>query len=152
MKKLLVVATALLSIQAHANCSEFFDSGISEYNFASRHFQNGMNAYNAAVEMSRSSNPNFLAICNKLVDSVSGFSVSKDSYTKCQEAFNGAVQSCANPEDRQLALSNYNVCTENKAIADDNFTTLRVLLKNTCFKGSGTLDLGNKLQTELVEL
>ncbi|WP_034720181.1 hypothetical protein, partial [Bacteriovorax sp. DB6_IX] len=61
-------------------------------------------------------------------------------------------QSCANPEDRQLALSNYNVCTENKAIADDNFTTLRVLLKNTCFKGSGTLDLGNKLQTELVEL
>ncbi len=127
------------SMSSFATCNDDFNVGISEYNYAAGYFDKGINSYNTAVELSRSSNPVFLTICNHLVDSVTGFSVSTRSYGNCKTAFEGAMNSCTG-QDKVQASQNREVCVGNEDIASDNLTTLRTLLKNTCFKGSGRLE------------
>jgi len=151
MKKMIAIATLLLSVQAAATCVDHFENGIAEYNFAQRYFNSGMTSYNEAVEMSRSSNPNFLAICNKLVDSVSGFTVAKNSYGACAGFFNQAVSSCSG-QDSQVAAENAGVCNNNFGIANDNQATMLGLLKNTCYKGSGAVELKTELNSTLMSL
>jgi hypothetical protein len=151
MKKILVTLALGLTVNSYATCADHFDTGITEYNFAARYFESGMNAYNEAVAMSRSSNPNFLAICNKLVDSVSGFSVAKNSYGTCESEFTTAIGVCSGQDSTQAA-QNAEVCAGNKNIANDNLTTMLGLLRNTCYKGSGTTDLDVDLNSVLLNL
>jgi len=136
---LLTILLAFTSL-TYAGCEEDFNNGLNEYNFAARYFDNGIASYNAAVELSRTSNPDFLAVCNLLVDSVTGFSVATSSYTNCSLEFAKATGSCGGADSAQAA-SNKEVCLNNLNIANDNQTTLRRLLKNTCYVSSKKLDI-----------
>ena len=139
MKSILLGTLILFSANTFASCNDDFNAGISEYNFAAKYFDSGLNSYNRAVALSRTSNPNLVTICNLLVDSVSGFSVSNDSYTNCTNSFNSAMASCSG-QDRVLASDNKKVCSGNQEIALDNHSTVLNLLKNTCYKASLATD------------
>lgn len=133
MKIFAFFAFVLFSTHTHAKCADDFNSGLSEYHFASKYFQTGVAKYNKAVSLSGGNNPDFMKICNLLVDSVSGFSVALDSFNNCGDLFNRAATSCSG-NDAVQAGDNRDVCIGNADISSDNHKTLRSLLSNTCFK------------------
>ena len=139
MKTTMLFLLITFSINTFADCVDDYTNGFNEYNFATRYFDKGMSSYNKAVELSQSDNPVFVEICNLLVDSVTGFSVSKDSYLNCVDAFNSAITSCSGDDSTQ-ASKNREVCASNQSIARDNHVVIGNLLKNTCFKGSKKLE------------
>lgn len=133
MKLFVLFVFVLFSTQAYSKCADDFNNGLSEYHFASKYFQNGVAKYNKAISLSGGNNPDFMKICNLLVDSVSGFSVAQDSFTNCGDLFNRAASSCSG-NDAVQAGDNRDVCIGNADVASDNHKTLRNLLSNTCFK------------------
>lgn len=144
MKNILIFLITLFSFNTFANCSDDFNEGISEYQFAAKYFESGVNAYNKALELSQTGNADFLVICNLLVNSVSGFNVAKTSYGSCTSAFDRAISSCSG-SDSDSARNNKEVCENNSSVASDNEGVLRNLLKNTCFKRSSQLEEVNLL-------
>ena len=132
MKLFTILLSLTFFTNTYSNCTDDFNNGLSEYNFAAIYFDIGIQKHREAVALSLSSNPDFLEICNLLVDSVTGFSVAQSSYSNCMSDFNRAITSCSGSDSTQ-ARQNKDVCKGNEDIANDNHTVLRSLLKNTCF-------------------
>jgi hypothetical protein len=139
MKIALVVLSIVFAVKSFAGCADDFSNGVNEYAIGSKYFDKGLTAYNKAVEMARSSNPDFLAICNKLVDSVSGFSVATDSYGGCANHFNLAISSCTLGDSVQ-ARKYKAVCVDNQGVASGNQAALRSTLQQTCYKASKSFE------------
>ena len=137
----ITLLTLLIAFTSHtfAGCADDFTNGLNEYNFAARYFAQGSSSYNRAVELSRTTNPNFDTVCNHLVDSVAGFSVATNSYAACSSDFSRAVSSCGGNDSVQ-AVQNREVCLGNQNIANDNQITIRLLLKNTCYLKTNSLE------------
>tara|TARA_B110000908_G_C9956286_1_gene314792 strand:+ start:30 stop:488 length:459 start_codon:yes stop_codon:yes gene_type:complete len=132
MKLLTLFVLLSFITNTYSDCNDDFNNGLSEYNFASQYFESGIQKHKEAVALSLTSNPDFFKICNILVDSVTGFSVAQSSYLNCMLDFHSAITTCSGSDSAE-AKQNKEVCRNNEDIADDNLTTLRALLKNTCF-------------------
>ena len=139
MKLFFIFIFFIFSANTFSSCDDDFNNGLSDYNFAAKYFQSGTQNYEEAVRLSRSTNPDIIEICNKLVDSVTGFNVAKNSYSNCSSNFNLAASSCRG-DDSVQAGKNRDICIGNESIASDNHTTLRTLLRNTCFRASTHLE------------
>lgn len=149
MKKILITLIMTFSAQTYAGCADDFNSGLNEYNFGARYFAQGTSSYNRAVELSRTPNPDFLTVCNHLVDSVTGFSVATNSYAACSSDFSKAVSTCSGRDSIQ-ASQNREVCLGNQNISNDNQTTLRTLLKNTCYVRTSSLEEVNLKEIDFI--
>jgi len=125
-----------LSTYTFANCNDDFNGGITEYNFAAKYFERGVNAYNTAIELSQTANPDLTTICNHLVDAVTGFNVAADSYQGCLDFFTSATTSCSG-DDSQSAIKNAEICQNNHSIAFDNGNVVRNILQNSCYATTG---------------
>ena len=147
MKTILISLLLFLTFNAFADCVTDYNGGIGEYEHAASYFDNGLNAYNKAVELSQAGNPDFTQICDLLVDSTSGFSTSKDFYLRCTESFSAATTSCSG-SDSDNAKKNKEVCIGNYSIALDNFNAIKNLLKKSCFRNSKELEFVDLQQSE----
>lgn len=140
MKKILFCLIILSLGNVHASCIDNFNEALSEFHFGNRHFNYGRTAYDEAISESRSDSPSLSLICDKLVASVSGFSVGADSYSKCESLFSDAANTCSGVE-RENALNNKAVCANNSGIAVDNHNVLKGLLRDSCFVNMKNLEI-----------
>lgn len=147
MKKFIALCAITMSFNTFANCTEDFNKGISEYEFAMNYFDSGSSSYQAAVDESRGQGRRSV-ICDHLVKSTTGFDVATKSFTNCTEAFNSAISSCSG-QSSTVAGENKVVCSGNLDVASDNYRQVFLTLKRTCFvsKNSAVSEIKNQLDS-----
>ncbi|WP_127718412.1 hypothetical protein [Halobacteriovorax sp. HLS] len=131
MKKLIALGVIVLSMNANAACTEDFNKGLSEFDFAMTYFNTGASSYQLAVDESRGQGRRSV-ICSHLLKSTTGFDVAKSSFTNCGSAFNSAISSCSG-QSSDIARENAGVCAENTEVATNNYQQVALTLKRTCF-------------------
>ncbi|OUR93668.1 hypothetical protein A9Q84_19575 [Halobacteriovorax marinus] len=131
MKKFIALCAITMSFGAYASCTEDFNKGISEYEFAMNYFDSGASAYQAAVDESRGQGRRSV-VCANLLKSTTGFDVATKSFTNCTSAFGSAVNSCSG-QSSTVAGENQAVCSGNLNVASNNYRQALLTLKRTCF-------------------
>jgi len=131
MKKFIALCAITMSFSTFANCTEDFNTGISEYEFAMNYFDDGASSYQAAVDESRGQGRRSI-ICAKLIKATTGFDVATKSFTNCTAAFDSAISSCSG-QSSTVAGENKAVCSGNLGVAADNYRQVLITLKRTCF-------------------
>lgn len=130
MKKILLLT--LLGTFTYANCASDYNGGISEYNFAARHFEVGSLSFEAAAKESQKTEPNTEILCNHLLNAYSGFNTASDSLQRCRTLFTAAVKSCSG-NDKLKAMQASNTCHDSYQVSNENKEIMRENLKGICF-------------------
>ncbi len=146
MKQLIAICALAVSFNTYSTCTDDFNQGIAQYEFAMNYFESGSANYQIAVDESRGQGRRSV-VCNALVKSNTGFDVATSSFSKCIESFTSAASSCSG-QSRDIALENKDVCVGNHDIAKGNYEQILSTLKATCFKSeeSGDLNLSGSIQ------
>jgi hypothetical protein len=139
MKKLFTIAALALSMNTYATCTDDFNKGLSEYDFAMTYFNSGASFYQQAVDESRGQARRSV-ICAHLLKSTTGFDVAKSSFTNCESAFTSAISSCQG-QSSDIARENAGVCTGNKDVALNNYQQVSLTLRRTCFAAKSSSSL-----------
>lgn len=130
MMKILILAA--LSYSALANCASDYNTGISEYNFAARHYELGSNDFEKAAEESKKEEPNTQVLCAHLLNAYSGFHTASDSLQRCRELFAAAVKSCTGDTKLQ-AMQASNTCHQSLQVSNENLNIMEQNIKGICF-------------------
>lgn len=127
-----IALLTLLSTFTYANCASDYNGGIAEYNYASRHFDNGSIAYESAAEESKKEEPNTEILCDHLLNAYSGFNTASDSLQRCRDLFAAAVKTCTG-NDKLKAMQASNTCHNSLQVSNDNKNVMIENIKGICF-------------------
>lgn len=122
----------LIGASALANCANDYNSGLLEYNFASRHMELGAASYDLASTEAQKEEPNIEILCDHLLNSYSGFQTATNSLQRCRDSFAKAVKTCTG-DNKLRAMQASNTCHETFQVSTENKRIVRENLRGICF-------------------
>ncbi|GEM_PF-6146861 len=139
MKLIIAICALAVSFTTYSSCSEDFNKGISQFEFAMSYFEEGSQNFQIALDESRGQGRADV-ICGALIKSNTGFDVATSTFNGCIESFTKASNSCSG-QSRNIALENKDVCVGNHNVAKGNYEQVLATLKATCFKNAKNINI-----------
>ena len=134
MKIIIAICALAVTFTSYSSCSEDFNKGISQFEYAMSYFQEGSQNFQLALDESRGQGRRSV-ICDALLKSNTGFDVATTTFSSCIDSFTQASNSCSG-QSRNTALENREVCVGNQDVAKGNYEHVLSTLKATCFISS----------------